>query len=224
MAKRAMESLVKTGKVTRGYLGATISPVTPELAQQFKVPDTSGALVQDIAPGGPAAKAGLKPGDVIRKFNGRPVNDSGELLAMVASTNPGTPVTLDVLRNGQPQTVNLTLEQRPSNLSYVGGPSRSPNEGALRGVTVQNLTADLRKQLGVPTEMHGVVVTEVDPGSPAAQYLTQGDIIMSINRHDVNSVADFNRLAAEAKGQTLLRVMRNGQAAFVVIPDQSDEQ
>ena len=224
MAKRAMESLVKTGKVTRGYLGATISPVTPELAQQFKAPDTSGALVQDVSPGSPAAKAGLKPGDIVRKFSGRPVNDSGELLAMVASTNPGTPATLEILRNGQSQTVTVTLEQRPSNLAYAGGPTRSPNEGALRGVTVQNLTADLRKQLGVPPETHGVVVTEVDPGSPAGQYLTQGDIVMSINRHDVTSVADFNKLAAEAKGQTLLRVMRQGQAAFVVIPDQSEEQ
>lgn len=222
MAKRAMESLIKTGKVTRGFLGATIGPVTPELAQEFKAPDTSGALVQDVSPGGPAAKAGLKPGDVIRKFNGQTVGDSAELLAMVASTNPGTPVRLEILRNGQPQTVNVTLEQRPSNLAYAGGPSRSPNQGALRGVTVQNLTSDLRKQLGVPSETHGVVVTEADPGSPAAQYLTQGDIIMSINRHDVNSVADFNKLAADAKGQILLRIMRQGQAAFVVIPDQGE--
>jgi serine protease Do len=131
---------------------------------------------------------------------------------------------LEILRNGQPQTVNVTLEQRPGNLAYTSGPSKSPNQGALRGVTVQNLTSDLRKQLGVPSETHGVVVTEIDPGSPAAQYLTQGDIIMSINRHDVNSVADFNKLAADAKGQTLLRVMRQGQAAFVVIPDQSEGQ
>ena len=224
MAKRAMESLVNTGKVTRGYLGATIGPLTPELAQQFKVPDTSGALVEDIAPGGPAERAGLKPGDVIRKFDGRTVSESSDLLAMIASTNPGTPATLQILRNGQPQTVNVTLEQRPSNLSYTGGPHRSPSGGALRGVTVQNLTAMLRKQLGVPAETHGVVVTEVDPGSPAAQYLARGDVILSINHHDVNSVADFNKLAAEAKGQTLLRIMRDGQAAFVVIPDQSEEK
>jgi serine protease Do len=224
MAKRSMESLIKTGKVTRGYLGATIGPVTPELAQEFKVPDTSGALVEDVAPGGPAAKAGLKPGDVIRKFNGRTVNDSSDLLALTAGSNPGTPVTLEILRNGQPQRVTVTLEQRPSNLSYTGGPRRSPNEGALRGVTVQNLTADLRKQLGVPADTHGVIVTEVDPGSPAAQYLTQGDVILSINRHDVKSVDDFNKLAAEAKGQTLLRVMRQGQTAFVVIPDQTEEK
>jgi serine protease Do len=89
---------------------------------------------------------------------------------------------------------------------------------------VQNLTSELRKQLGVPSETHGVVVTEVDPGSPAAQYLTQGDVILSINHHDVNSVADFNKWAAEAKGQTLLRIMRQGQAAFVVIPDQAEGQ
>jgi serine protease Do len=224
MAKHAMESLIKTGKVPRGYLGATIGPVTPELAQEFKVPDTSGALVQDVSPGSPAAKAGIKPGDVIRKFNGQTVSDSSDLLVKVAITNPGTPVTLEILRNGQPQTVTVTLEQRPSNLSYAGGPRRSPNEGALRGITVQNLTADLRKQLGVPAETHGVVVTEVDPGSPAAEYLTQGDVILSINHHDVNSVADFNKLAAEAKGQTLLRIMRQGQAAFVVIPDQAEGQ
>jgi serine protease Do len=161
---------------------------------------------------------------VIRKFNGRTVNDSSDLLALTAGSNPGTPVTLEILRNGQPQRVTVTLEQRPSNLSYTGGPRRSPNEGALRGVTVQNLTADLRKQLGVPADTHGVIVTEVDPGSPAAQYLTQGDVILSINRHDVKSVDDFNKLAAEAKGQTLLRVMRQGQTAFVVIPDQTEEK
>jgi len=224
MAKRAIESLVKTGKVTRGYLGATIGPVSPELAQEFKAPDTSGALVQDVSPGSPAAKAGLKPGDIIRKFNGQTVGDSGELLAMVASASPGTPVTLENLRNGQPQTLSVTLEQRPANLAYAGGPSKSPNQGVLRGVTVQNLTTDLRKQLGVPSETHGVVVTEVDPGSPAAQYLTQGDIIMNINRHDVNSAADFNKLAAERKGQTLLRITRQGQAAFIVIPDQTEQQ
>jgi serine protease Do len=218
MAKRSMEALIKTGKVSRGYLGATIGPVTPELAQEFKIPDTSGALVQDVARGGPADKAGLKPGDVIRKFNGRSVNDSSDLLAMAANTNPGTPVTLDILRNGQQHTVKVTLEQRPSDLSFAGGSRRSPNEGALRGVTVQNLTEPLRRQLGIPSDVHGVVVTDVAPDGPAAQFLEQGDVILSINHHEVKSVADFNRLAAEAKGQTLLRVLHQGEAVFVVIP------
>ena len=205
-----------------GYLGATIGPVTSDLAREFKVPDTSGALVQDVARGGPAEKAGLKPGDVIRKFNGRPINDSTDLLAMAANTNPGTPVTLDILRDGESKTVKVTLEQRPADLSYAGGTRRSPSEGALRGVAVQNLTSALRKQLGVPQDVHGVVVTDVAPESPAAQYLEQGDIILSINHHDVSSVTDFNRLAAQAKGQTLLRVLHQGEAVFVVIPPERE--
>ena len=98
MAKRSMESLVKTGKVTRGYLGVSVGPLSPELAKEFKVSDTCGALVQDVTLGGPADKAGLKPGDVIRKYDGRTVCESDELLAMVASTDPGATVSLEILR------------------------------------------------------------------------------------------------------------------------------
>jgi serine protease Do len=224
MAKRSIESLIKTGKVTRGYLGATIAPVTPELAHEFKVPDTSGALVEDVSRGGPADKAGLNPGDVIRKFNGRQINDSSDLLAMAANTDPGTPVSLDVLRNGEPMNVKVTLEQRPTDLSYSGNPRRSPAEGPLRGIMVQNLTPSLRRQMGVPPEVHGVVVTDVAPGSPAFQNLEFGDLILSVNHHEVKSVADFNRLAAEAKGQTLLRVLHQGEALFVVIPAEQGEE
>jgi len=223
MAKRTVESLIKTGKVTRGYLGVSIGPVTPELAQQFKVPDTSGALVEDVSKGGPADKAGLKAGDVIRKFDGRTVNGSDELLAMVANTNPGSPVTLDILRNGQPQAVHATLEQRPAELAYTAAARKAPAEGPLRGLAVQNITPVIRKQLELPPDVHGVVVSNVDPGSPAAQYLEPGDVILSINQQPVNSVSEFNKLATEAKGQTLLRVLHQGSAAFVVIPDEHGE-
>ena len=225
MAKRSMDALIKTGKVTRGYMGVTIGPVTEDLAQQFKVPDTSGALVQDVTPGGPAGEAGLKPGDVIRKFNGIPVNGSNELLAMVANTNPGTPVTLEVLRNGQPLTLKLTLEERPSDLGYTaaGGARKAPSQGPLRGISVQNLTPDLRKQLSVPPDTHGVVVTEVDPISPAAQRVEQGDVIVSVNRMPVNSVAEFDEAAASAKGNTLLRIIHEGQAIFVVVPPEGGD-
>jgi len=129
MAKRSVESLIKTGKVTRGYLGVTVGPVTSELAEQFKAPDTSGALVQDVTPDGPADKAGLKPGDVIRKFDGRTVNDSSDLPALAASAPPGSAVTLEVLRNGQTLDKKITVEQRPSDLSYTAGARKSPAEG-----------------------------------------------------------------------------------------------
>ena len=224
MAKRSVESLIRTGKVTRGYLGVTVGPVTSELAEQFKAPDTSGALVQDVTPGGPADKAGLKPGDVIRKFDGRTVNDSSDLPAMAASAPPGSAVSLEILRNGQTLEEKITVEQRPSDLSYTGGARKPPAEGPLRGIAVQNLTPPLRQQLGISPDVHGVVVTAVAPDSAAAQSLEQGDVISSIDHHDVSSVADFNKFAAEAKGKTLLRIIHQGQAIFVVISAEGDNR
>ena len=120
-AKHVMEDLIKTGKVSRGYLGIHITSLDDGLAKQFKVPDMSGALVEDITPGGPADKAGVKNGDVIRKLNGKTVGDSGQLTAMVTDMNPGTPVTLDMLRDGNPMTVHVTLGERPANLSATLG-------------------------------------------------------------------------------------------------------
>ncbi|HEV2492187.1 MAG TPA: DegQ family serine endoprotease [Terriglobia bacterium] len=226
MAHHVMEDLIKTGKVSRGYLGAEIQSLTPDLAKQFNVPDTAGALVQNLTPDGPAAKAGLKVGDVIRKFNGQTVEGSGELTASVTNSNPGSVATLDILRDGHPMTVKLTLGERPSNLraSAGPGPSEAPSEGALKGITVQDLTPAIRQQLGLPASVHGVVISEVDPNSPAAQAgLGQGDVIESINRRPVNNVNDFNKLAAEAKGQTLLRVNHQGQGVFVVISPGGDD-
>ncbi len=217
MAKHVMEDLIKTGKVRRGYLGVEISDLTPDLAKQFHVPDTAGALVQDITADGPADKAGIKAGDVIRKFNGRTIQGKDDLTELVTETNPGSTVTLEILRDGKPMTIKATLGERPGNLGLSAGVSKAPSVGPLKGVTVQNLTPDIRQQLGLPSEVRGVVVTDVDPRSPAAQVLTQGDIIESINRRPVNNVRDFNRLASEARGQVLLRINREGESMFVVI-------
>jgi Do/DeqQ family serine protease len=217
-AKHVMEDLIKTGKVSRGYLGVNIRSLDEGLAKQFKVPDMSGALVEDVTPGGPADKAGIKNGDVIRKLGGKTVGSSEQLMAAVTDINPGTEVALDILRDGKPMTIHLTLGERPANLSATPGVGQAPSEGALRGITVQNLTPDLRDRLGLPPSVRGVVISELDPSSPAAQGGVQpGDVIEGINRQPVNSVADFNRLAAEAKGQTLLRINRQGNGLFVVI-------
>jgi serine protease Do len=225
MAKRTMESLITTGKVTRGYLGISMSPVTEELAKEFNVPGTSGAFVQDVTRGGPADKAGIKPGDVIRKFDGRPVSDSDQLVAMVASANPGSTVPAEILRNGELLTLKVTIDQRPSDLGFTGGRRRAPSTGTLRGINVQNLTPALRRQLGLLPDVRGVVVAEVDPSSPAAQYLEPGDVILSVNHKPMHSVIEFNTLAAEVKGQALLRIIHQGEALFVVIsPEQHDDE
>jgi serine protease Do len=218
MAKHVMEDLVKTGKVSRGYLGAEIRSLDEGLAHAFEVPDTSGALIEDVTPGGPAAQAGLKNGDVVRKFNGQSVADAGQLIALVTETNPGTVATLDILRDGKPLTVKVTLGERPANLGVHAGLGQPPAQGTLRGITVQNLTPELRQQLGMSSGTQGVVISNLDPNSPAAQAgVQQGDVIESVNHQPVRSTADFERLAAEAKGDTLLRINRQGNGIFVVI-------
>jgi serine protease Do len=218
MARHVMDDLVKTGKVSRGYLGAQIRTLDEGLSHAFNVPDTSGALVEDITPGGPADKAGLKNGDVIRKYNGQDISDSGQLIALVTDTNPGTVVTLDIIRDGKPLTVKVTLGNRPSSLGVHANLGEPPVSGTLRGITVQALTPDLRQQLGVPAGTQGVVISNLDPSSPAAQGgLRQGDVIESVARQPVHSVAEFDRVAAQAKGEVLLRITRQGSGAFVVI-------
>ncbi|HEX5412056.1 MAG TPA: DegQ family serine endoprotease [Terriglobia bacterium] len=215
--KYVMEDLIKTGKVTRGYLGVLVGNVTPDFAKEFNVPDTSGAFVQNVEPDGPAGKAGIQNGDVIRKFNGRNVPDNGALTAMVTQTNPGATVTLSILRNGTPMDLKVTLGERPANAGAAPSQGQAPSGSALEGVSVQNLTPSMRDQLGVPANTSGVVVSDIDQNSPAAEYLQQGDVIESINRQPVRNVNDFNRLAGEAKGKVLLRVVHQGQGYFVVI-------
>jgi serine protease Do len=224
VVKHVMQDLIKNGKVSRGYLGVGIEDLDASLAKQFNVPDTSGVLLTQIEPGSPAAKAGLKSGDVIRTFNGQPVADRALLSSMVANTSPGTPVKLGILRNGTPLTVNLTLGEQPANFTgQASAPSEVPSKSALAGIQVENIDADVREQLQLPENLRGVVVAQVDPRSPAAQAgIARGDVIMSINRHPVANVSDFDHLAAAASGQTLLRVYRQGGVFFVVISPNSD--
>jgi len=222
MAKHVMEDLIKSGKVSRGYLGIYPRDLDDDLAKQFKAPDTNGALVQDLEPGGPAEKAGVRNGDIIRKFNGQTVDNAGQLTLLATSASPGSQATLEILRDGHPETVKVTLGERPATSSGRGGRG-SVQEGTLRGIAVQNLTSSLREQLNLPSHVTGVVIRQLDPNSPGAQAgLQEGDVIESINRQAVKSVADFNRLAADAKGQVLLRVNRQGAAAYVVISPNQD--
>ena len=218
MAQHVMEDLIKTGKVNRGYLGVQITDLSEDLAKQFKVPDTTGALAEDITAGGPADKAGLKNGDVVRKLNGQIISDASQLTLQVTNLSPATVATLDILRDGQPMTLKVTLGERPTNISSSRPGGGGVQQGTLRGIEVQNLTASIRDQLGLPANVTGVVISQLDPDSPAAQYgLQEGDVIESINRQPVRNVGDFNHLAGRAKGQTLLRINRQGNGVFVVI-------
>ncbi len=223
IVKHVMESLIKTGKVERGYLGVSVGDLSEKLAQQFNIPDVAGAMVEDVTPGSPAARAGLKAGDVIRSLDGRPVASKDELTSAIASRDPGTVVHVGILRDGKSETVTVTLGSRPANLGLAAGTAKIPAGSTLRGITVQSLTPPLREQLGLSADTTGVVISRIDPSSPAAQGgLQPGDVIQEVGKQRVRSVADFERAAASAKGEVLLRIIRDGSGVFVVISPASD--
>jgi serine protease Do len=218
IVRHVMESLVKGGKVARGYLGIQVSDLNTKLAKQFGAPDLSGALVEDVTDGSPADKAGLKQGDVVRSFDGQKIESKDRLTALVASKNPGQSVSIEILREGKAMTLKATLGTRPENLAAGGAPGTAAGQGTLAGVSVQNLTPAIRRRLDIPEGVNGVVITELDPNSAAAQEgLQPGDIIQSIDRRPVRNAEEFTSLAAKVKGDVLLRVVRQGNGFFIVV-------
>ncbi|MBV8866614.1 MAG: PDZ domain-containing protein, partial [Acidobacteriaceae bacterium] len=234
MAKQVMDQIEKNGKVSRGYLGATLGTVTPELAPQFGLKESRGSIVDSVAPGGPAEKAGLKMGDVITAIDGKSVKGMEDLTLDVIAHAPGSTVKLDVVRNGKPMEITATLGQRPTAIDWDqkkqsgndsgsdNGDNDSSGNATVRGITVENLTPDLAQQVNVPPTTKGVVVDDVDASSPAADAnLGKGFVIMAVNRQPVTNVSDFKRLMNEAKGKAaLLTINAGGQTAFTVIQPQ----
>jgi len=230
LAKQVMDQIIKTGKVSRGYMGVSLQELTPDLAQQFGLKDTHGAVVADVTPGSPGDKGGVKSGDIVTAIDGSKVQNQNELTLAVTEHAPGSTVNLDVVRNGQPMKLSVTLGQRPTSLDL--GQKRSANNGgpdeendnsgnaSAHGITVEPLTPEIAQQIHASPNLHGVVVDDVDQGSSAADSgIGQGDVITSVNRKPVNSVADFKRLMNEANGKSaLVTVNRGGQTAFLVVP------
>jgi serine protease Do len=214
-AKEIAPQLQKRGHVTRGLLGVAIQDVTPELAKSLGLKDSKGALVSQVVPGGSAEKAGIEQGDVIVNFDGRPVGDSKELPRIVASTTVGKTVTVKLLRDGKEIERQARIgEMEEENASAA----KSPIHPSL-GVTVQNLTPQIARELGLKKSA-GVVVSGVEPGSPAAEAMLQpGDVIQSVNRKPVKNVDDFVKVVEKAKGggSLLLLVQRGANSLFAAV-------
>lgn len=225
LARYVMERLVTDGKVTRGYLGVMIQPVTEDLAKEFKLQDQSGALVGEVTPDSPADKAGLKEGDVVVEFKGRKVADSRQFRLMVAQTAPGTKVTIKVMRDGEEKTCTTKLGELSADiLAKAGGEARrGRGEGgqrdALRGAEVADVDARTRSQFEIPPGIRGAVITSVTPDSAAAEAgLRPGDVIVEVNRRLVTNASDALEFSSQNKGpRLLLRVWRDGGSRFVVI-------
>lgn len=217
MARSVMDQIVSHGKVVRGYLGIQIQELTPDLAKQFGITQRGGALVGQVEQDTPAAKAGLKRGDVIVSLNGQPVASDRDLRLRISQTAPGTSVKLGVSRDGKVQDFNVTLGELPEKVAQAGGGNESA-PGGLQGLEVQNLTPDLAQQLQLPAGTKGVVVSEVDPSSPAAGELNRGDVIQEVNHKPVSNVEEYRQAIAAAGNQpVLLLVNRGGGTQYVVI-------
>jgi serine protease Do len=216
MARHVMERLISGGKITRGYLGIVPEDIDAGLALGFSLPNQNGALIGDVEPDSPAAKAGIKSGDVVLSVNGKAISGEEDLRVTISELEPGTMATLKIIRNGTDKTIVATLGKLPEMAD--NNPSRpirsnsvTNKTDALDGVTVQDLDPQFRAQIGSPATLHGAIVTEVARNSNAADAdLQRGDVIIEINHQPVTNADDAVRLCKAATGEAILvKIWRN---------------
>ena len=228
VAMSAVKQLKATGRVSRGQIGVAVESITTDKARGLNLPDSRGALINTVAPGSPAEKAGLQPGDVIRSFNGTEINDSSDLPPLVGALPPGTRSKLTIMRDGKPREFELTLTQLQdgvANASPVPGmpsPSAAGTSNAL-GLVGQPLDADDRRQLGLKSD-EGVGLARVDGLAARDAGLQPGDIVLSVGRTPVDSPAALDRQLRQVKaGDTvMLLVMRGNARQYVAITPRAD--
>jgi|tagenome__1003787_1003787.scaffolds.fasta_scaffold20989746_11 serine protease Do len=217
LAKRVMDQIVDHGHVVRGFLGATIQDVTPTMAKALNMNDSNGVLIGDVTPKGPAAQAGLKPGDVIVKMNGEPVADSAALRLQVSETDPGTNVPLVVRRGSSTLNFDVKLGELPAD-HEKNAEGNSDQSSSLQGIQVEPITPAVRQQLHLGQETHGVLVSKVDPDSAAGiAGIREGDIVQEVNHQAVTTVSEFEQAMRNASQPVLLRIVRDGTGFYVAI-------
>ena len=227
MARNIMESLVTQGRVVRGYLGVLIQDITPDLAKEFNLSQDQGALVGDVTPRSPAEKGGLRSGDVILDFNGKPVTDSRHLKLQVAETAPNTTVPAKVLRDGKEKTLELTMKELPGSEKMTKTDHEESNSSdTLNGVTVSDIDATVKRQLDLPNAVKGAVVTDVDQDSAAYEAgLRPGDVIEEINRKPVQGADDAVKLTENGKSKkTLLKIWSKGGSRYLVVNEDKSQE
>jgi serine protease Do len=223
LARSVMDALIKHGKVVRGYLGISIQDVTPELAKQFHLAESKGALVSEVTERSAAEEAGIKSGDIITEFAGKSVPDSRQLKLMVGKTAPGTRVEVRLLRDGKEKDLKVTLKEMAEKqiAATPRGGKSAPGE-TLQGVAVSDLTPAMRRQYNLPPGLKGAVITEVDAATAAFEAgLRPGMVLQEINRQPVYNAEDAVRSTTNVKDKTtLVKVWWNGGSRFLVVNEE----
>jgi Do/DeqQ family serine protease len=216
LAKRIFDELVTKGKVTRGYLGVAPQEVTEDMREAMGIAEPGGVLIRDVVSKTPAERAGLKPGDVITKFDGKKITGVEQFRRVVAETKPGTKVTIEYIRDGEKRTVEAKLEEYPEEVAQA--PSEQKEEKRWLGIRVRDLNPDEKKELGLQS---GVIIEEVLEDSPAAEAgIQEGDVIIKINREKVNDTKDFNAIArklAKTQKPILFQLRREKDTYFITV-------
>jgi serine protease Do len=224
LCRWVMNSLVQNGKVTRGFLGVVIQNLTPDLAKAFKVDRSVGALISEVSPNGPADSAGLKNGDVVLQYDNKPIESASQLKLRVAETNPGVSVPVEIDRSGETKTVSVVVKERSGSSVAANQTPKPADDGSLNGVTVQDLSSEVRAELKVPGNVQGAVIEEIDPASPSYEAgLRVGDVITEINHRPIKSAQEaVDATSAKPNGQTLVKVYRNGGSQYVAVHEGSE--
>jgi serine protease Do len=217
IAKPVYKQIVAKGSVTRGWLGVAIADLTPEKAKQMDINDSKGVLIPEVMVDSPAAKAGVKAGDVIVEMDGKPVGRAGELQRQIALKEPDKSVKLVIIRDDSRKTITVKLGKRPSREELIAG--RSGNAAERLGMTVRDLTEDAAKQYGYEG-LTGVLVTSVEEGSPAAESgIEQGCLIQEVNRNSVTDVKQFDEEVQKSlkTGRVMMLIRYENRSIFVVL-------
>jgi serine protease Do len=215
MAKAVMDSIIKHGKVVRGWLGVSIQNLTPELSKSLGIKETEGALISGVEKDSPADKSGLKRGDLVIGMNDKKIADVTTLRNMVAAMAPGTKTDFKVIRNGKEQTISVTLGEYQEKRVV----KKTEFNNALKGVTVQELTPGLRNKLNLPESLAGVVVTEIAPDSQVQGLLQASDVIQEINRKAVRNAQEYEDIVSKIgeHDTVLLLIYRDGGSVYLTI-------
>ena len=220
-AAAILPQLKELGRVSRGFIGVTLRDVDPDLQRSLRLPDTGGALVQDITPSSPGERAGLKTYDLLVAVDGTRVTGSDDLIRRISARTPGTAVRLDVVRDGRPMQVTVKLAERPPREddmpaeapADVPQPSADTGVPPALGLTVRDLDREFRRRHELPRDIQGVVISRVEPMSPAFDaQIARGHVVLEVNRRPVGSVRDFARLTSAARAGDVLTL-------YLYVPD-----
>jgi len=212
-----MDQIVDHGHVVRGFLGATIQDVTPTMAKALGLNDAGGVLIGDVTAKGPAAQAGMKAGDVVIKLNGVAVADSAALRLQISETDPGTTVPLTVRRGTSTLDLNVKLGELPTDHEKTA--DGNTENDSLQGLQVEPLSPAARQQLHLGDDAQGVVVSQVDPNSAAADAgIREGDVVEEVNHQAITTVSEFEQaMRSSGSKAILLRVERNGTGLYLAL-------